>query len=38
VIEKGHCCNCDSELEAEDLSLLEFCDNCGSNDIEVDDD
>ena len=31
----GYCCNCESELEADNLEQLEICDNCGSNDIKI---
>ncbi len=34
----GYCCNCDSKLEAYCLEQLETCDNCESNNIEVDKD
>ena len=33
---RGYCCGCESHLEADDLHLLETCDNCESNNIKVD--
>jgi rRNA maturation endonuclease Nob1 len=29
----GYCCDCNSELTAEDLYELKICDWCGSNNI-----
>ena len=31
----GYCCDCESHLEADDLHLLEICDNCNSNHIDI---
>ena len=32
---RGYCCGCESHLEADDLHLLETCSNCGSDQIDI---
>ena len=32
---RGYCCDCESHLEADDLHLLETCSNCGSDQIDI---